>query len=74
MREMRTNGIEAFPRYGARARVWGRFERDLWEWLETPEGRFARWGPRSSSPAPPPGRATRTDPTGRAAPALALRR
>jgi len=43
MREMRTSEIEAFPRYGARARVWGRFERDLWEWLETPEGRFARW-------------------------------
>jgi hypothetical protein len=43
MRDMRTSEIEVFPAYGARARVWGRFERDLREWMETPEGRFARW-------------------------------
>jgi hypothetical protein len=36
MKEVRTDDREAFPRYGARARLWGRFERDLREWLETP--------------------------------------
>jgi hypothetical protein len=40
---MRMGETETFPRYGARARVWLRFERDLREWLETPEGRFAQW-------------------------------
>jgi hypothetical protein len=43
MREVRTNEAEAFPRYGARARAWRRFEDDLRAWLETPEGRFATW-------------------------------
>jgi hypothetical protein len=32
-----------FPRAGVRARRWQRFERDLRDWLETPEGRFASW-------------------------------
>ncbi len=32
-----------FPRTGVRARRWYRFERDLREWLDTPEGRFASW-------------------------------
>jgi hypothetical protein len=32
-----------FPRAGYRARRWQRFERDLREWLETPDGRFASW-------------------------------
>lgn len=32
-----------FPRVGARARRWMRFERDYHAWLESPEGRFARW-------------------------------
>ena len=43
MQRMRTDDREEFPLYGARARLWGRFERDLREWLETPEGRFAAW-------------------------------
>ena len=32
-----------FPSAGFRARRWQRFERDLEAWLETPDGRFARW-------------------------------
>jgi hypothetical protein len=32
-----------FPSAGFRARRWQRFERDLRDWLETPEGRFASW-------------------------------
>jgi len=40
---MRTNEPDAFPMFGARARVWQRFERDLHAWLESPEGRFATW-------------------------------
>ncbi|MBX5442749.1 MAG: hypothetical protein IRZ32_14640 [Solirubrobacteraceae bacterium] len=32
-----------FPRLGARARQWQRFERALHEWLQTPEGRFVTW-------------------------------
>jgi hypothetical protein len=35
-----------FPRAGYRARRWQRFERDLREWLETPDGRFAEWRAR----------------------------
>ena len=46
MRDVRTDEREGFPRYGARARIWGRFERDLRAWLETPEGRFAAWRAR----------------------------
>jgi hypothetical protein len=53
MKEVRTDDREAFPRYGARARLWGRFERDLREWLETPEGRFAAWRARVGTSAPP---------------------
>ena len=53
MREVRTDDREGFPSYGARARLWGRFERDLREWLETPEGRFAAWRARvATSPTP----------------------
>lgn len=43
MRDVRTGETDAFPRFGARARVWQRFERDLRDWLHTPEGRFATW-------------------------------
>ena len=32
-----------FPLVGARARQFKRFERDLADWLETSEGRFALW-------------------------------
>jgi hypothetical protein len=32
-----------FPTMGFRARTIARFERDLGRWLETSEGRFARW-------------------------------
>jgi hypothetical protein len=35
--------LEEFPTCGFRARRWMRFERDLYDWLETPEGRFALW-------------------------------
>jgi hypothetical protein len=53
MREVRTDDREAFPSYGARARLWGRFERDLRDWLETPEGRFAAWRARAGTPEQP---------------------
>ncbi len=46
-----------FPRTGVRARRWYRFERDLREWLDTPEGRFASWDAEreiSASCAPSP--------------------
>jgi hypothetical protein len=36
-----------FPLVGARARQFKRFERDLADWLETAEGRFALWYARS---------------------------
>ena len=36
-----------FPLVGARARQFKRFERDLADWLETPEGRFAAWYARA---------------------------
>jgi hypothetical protein len=32
-----------FPVAGFRARRWLRFERDFQAWLDTPDGRFARW-------------------------------
>jgi hypothetical protein len=35
-----------FPRVGSRARRWGRFERDLRAWMESPPGRFAAWEAR----------------------------
>ncbi|MBB4664550.1 hypothetical protein [Conexibacter arvalis] len=34
---------EEFPSVGFRARRWQRFERDLDDWLQTPEGRFTAW-------------------------------
>jgi hypothetical protein len=37
---------EQFPRAGARARRFKRFERDLRAWLQTPEGQFAAWRAR----------------------------
>ena len=37
---------EDFPRAGSRARRMHRFERDLRDWLKTPEGRFAAWEAR----------------------------
>jgi hypothetical protein len=43
MREMRTSDPAMFPEFGARARAWARFERDLRAWMESPEGRFAAW-------------------------------
>jgi hypothetical protein len=49
MHEVRISDREDFPRYGARARQWRRFERDLREWLETPEGRFAAWRARAGA-------------------------
>ena len=52
MQRLRTDEREEFPRYGARARIWGRFERDLRAWLETPEGRFAAWRARAGRAAP----------------------
>lgn len=53
MRDVRTGETEAFPRFGARARVWQRFERDLRSWLDTPEGRFAAWRARAALGAAP---------------------
>lgn len=32
-----------FPRAGYRARRWSRFERDLYEWMNRPEGKFECW-------------------------------
>jgi hypothetical protein len=43
MREVRTSDPAVFPEFGARARAWGRFERELRAWMESPEGRFAEW-------------------------------
>lgn len=47
MKDVRTTEPEPFPSFGARARLWARFERDLRDWLETPEGRFAIWCARA---------------------------
>jgi hypothetical protein len=35
--------LEEFPKAGFRARRWLRFERDLYAWLGSPEGKFAQW-------------------------------
>lgn len=43
MSEIVDDHTEDFPSVGFRARRWQRFERDLHEWLETPEGRFTAW-------------------------------
>jgi hypothetical protein len=63
MRDMRRAETEEFPSYGARARTWTRFERDLQTWLATPEGRVAVWraahGDRRTAPS-----ATRERPRG----------
>ena len=32
-----------FPRVGYRARRWNRFERDLYAWMNRPEGQFECW-------------------------------
>jgi hypothetical protein len=34
---------DCIPAAGYRARRWNRFERDLREWMASPEGRFAEW-------------------------------
>ena len=34
---------DCIPAAGYRARRWNRFERDLRDWLDSPEGRFAEW-------------------------------
>jgi len=54
MRQLRTSHATDFPRYGARARIWSRFERDLHAWLETPEGRFATWRAEQAAGRPAP--------------------
>ena len=38
---------QEFPLVGARARQFKRFERDLEDWLQTSEGRFALWYARA---------------------------
>jgi len=60
MRELRPPGIDDYPRHGARARAWERFERGLEAWLATPEGRFAVWAARRSLAAPLAPREQRT--------------
>ena len=48
MHDVRTGEREGFP-LAARARIWGRFERDLRAWLETrPVRGLAREGRRAS--------------------------
>ncbi len=54
MRDERTLTESDFPRFGARARCWRRFEDDLRGWLETPEGLFATWRARRRLDAAPP--------------------
>ncbi|WP_026911034.1 hypothetical protein [Patulibacter minatonensis] len=39
---------DRIPEAGFRARRWGRFERDLHAWMESPEGRFAAWRAHAS--------------------------
>lgn len=53
MSEITIEHTEDFPAVGFRARRWLRFERDLNDWLETPEGRFTAWCARQQvSPLP----------------------
>lgn len=52
MSDVRTVEADHFPSFGARARLWARFERDLRAWLETPEGRFATWCARAGGDEP----------------------
>ena len=49
-----------FPLVGARARCLNRFERDFERWLQTPEGRFAKWHAERVVATPP--RSPRTAP------------
>ena len=44
---------EEFPSVGFRARRWQRFERDLEDWLQTPEGRFTAWCAKQTVDADP---------------------
>ncbi len=58
MNDATTEHTEEFPTVGFRARRWQRFERDLEEWLLTPEGRFTAWCAQqavSTTPTPAPG-------------------
>jgi hypothetical protein len=55
--------LAGFPRHGARARIWSRFERDLRAWLETPQGRFATWRAERRLARPAPGGAHEADRT-----------
>jgi hypothetical protein len=34
---------DVIPVAGFRARRWNRFERELRDWIESPDGRFAAW-------------------------------
>lgn len=43
MQREQTPTHDGIPACGFRARRWARFERDLEDWLSTPEGRFAQW-------------------------------
>jgi hypothetical protein len=49
MRDVHEDWVADFPRHGARARLIARFERDLREWLDSAEGRFAVWQAREPS-------------------------
>jgi hypothetical protein len=53
---------EQFPRAGARARRFKRFERDLRAWLQTPDGQFAAWRARRQLETVTTPRSRRTDP------------
>lgn len=53
--------LAEFPLVGARARRWGRFERDLGRWLASPEGRFAAWQASRALAAPGAGAAQSSD-------------
>lgn len=67
MHQMRNGDTGEFPRFGARARTWHRFECELTRWLESPDGRFAQWrarraisdGDHISVPSADPGPADR---------------
>ncbi|MDO9408262.1 hypothetical protein [Patulibacter sp.] len=46
---------DRIPTAGFRARRWNRFERDLRDWMESPEGRFAEWRAKTAVGAVSPG-------------------
>jgi hypothetical protein len=52
MDDVRTDERDDSPGFGARARAWRRFERDLGEWLDSPAGRFAQWRAQQAVGAP----------------------